>query len=318
MGIGMLFDEALRSENGHGYFNLPYRLSANGLIDETVFSVYLDDINSQTSSLLFGGIDTDKYDGELAVFDVPPTADGLVEYLVYITSMSIIGSEGNSTSLDVPGQSSGGTSALLDTGSTAMSLPISIVRDIYEQFQVEVSNVGPVVPCSLANSGAKFSFGLGGSSGPTITVPIAEVVRKTNLINNPNIGTIILGASGGFLPSDLTSFFSLFGSSLASLGTDLPTRLMGPDYTEKCKYIDCGEPTLDVSVRTVRMVMRTDAVEHGYGSRCCDYHVQHGRRPFLPTVHLSSLQSVGECTSRIDQSSLHQRSWTGTIYTSVD
>jgi len=221
MGLGMLLDEALRSENAQGYFNLPYRLTAEHIINEAVFSVYLDDISSSTSTLLFGGIDTTKYTGPLAVFDVTPGPYGLIEYSLPVTAMTLVGSAGNSTSLSM--SSSSGFSALLDTGSTAMSLPASLVEQIYNAYPIAETNAGPIVNCGLGSSGEKIAFQFGGSSGPTLTVSLAEIVRKSDLIENPDVCFFdIYPASQGeqsvLGDSFLRSVYAVFDPSNAQIG----------------------------------------------------------------------------------------------------
>ncbi|PRP84186.1 tripeptidyl-peptidase 1-like [Planoprotostelium fungivorum] len=102
----------------------------------------------------------------------------------------------------------------------------------------------PVSPRWIAPLNPIISAPSSGSVGPDDLQKLYGVPDK--LINNSNIGTMVLGYRGGYLPEDLFNFFQHFNSSLASTGYNFPAKKMGPDYTTLCRSIDCGEPTLDM------------------------------------------------------------------------
>lgn len=71
-GIGYPSNEASYVNNlGNGdqfqYDNLPIRLAKDGFINTPAYSLYLDSLQSQTDSLLFGAVDTSKFTGGLAL-----------------------------------------------------------------------------------------------------------------------------------------------------------------------------------------------------------------------------------------------------------
>ena len=67
---------------------------------------------------------------------------------------------------------------ILDSGTTITYVPDSILRPIMSGVGA-VNNAqlgGPVVPCSLGASPSTLNFGFGGNGGPTIHVPMNEMV----------------------------------------------------------------------------------------------------------------------------------------------
>lgn len=78
--------------------------------------------------------------------------------------------QNSQTNLNIP--------VILDCGSTDTYLPDAIAQPILSGVgAVPDDTLGFVVPCSLGNDGATFSFTFGGSGGPVITVGISEFVR---------------------------------------------------------------------------------------------------------------------------------------------
>jgi len=94
---------------------------------------------------------------------------------VTLTSVSFTDETGAVTQLSPEGYSQ---AALLDSGTSATLL----TNDIYSAIAIGFGAVGvddegdTAVPCSYANSNASFSYQFGGSDGPTITVPVSQVV----------------------------------------------------------------------------------------------------------------------------------------------
>ncbi|PRP77287.1 tripeptidyl-peptidase 1-like [Planoprotostelium fungivorum] len=66
------------------------------------------------------------------------------------------------------------------------------------------------------------------------------------LIQNSSQSQVILSASSGYIPSDLSKFFQVTGSALNVLGLNYPLVLKGPNQTADCLHQDCGESTLDL------------------------------------------------------------------------
>lgn len=70
-------------------------------------------------------------------------------------------------------------SAILDSGTTGTVLPTDLA-DTFLKFFGAVTDVNvpqPLVSCDLANSNAQFVYQFGGSSGPKISVPVADLIE---------------------------------------------------------------------------------------------------------------------------------------------
>jgi hypothetical protein len=139
MGLGYSLNEATR----HLYPNIPEVLADAGVINSRLYSVYLNDEGATSGSILFGGIDTSKYTGTLQTVDILPDAQvgGIDQFITTVTALKA----------DVGGKSrtvfSGGSPGaaayfsnnpslpvLLDTGSSAWSVPQNVYAAIVENF----------------------------------------------------------------------------------------------------------------------------------------------------------------------------------------
>ena len=126
-----------------------------------------------TGSILFGGVDTAKYHGDLIALPVQATNGSYTDFTVALSSVSVLDCSGavqfSQTNLALP--------VILDSGTTDAYLPDNVVNPILGGVGVINDNeYGPIVPCDVANSPATMSFVFGGSGGPNISVGIGEFV----------------------------------------------------------------------------------------------------------------------------------------------
>lgn len=174
MGIGYDADESIASTDPDSiYPNIISQMKAQGFIKTLSYSLWLNDLNSLTGSILFGGVDTAKYHGNLVVLPVQGTNGTYKDFTVALSSVSVLDCSGAvqfaQTDLALP--------AILDSGTTDAYLPDSVVNPILGGVGViNDEDYGSIVPCSLANSPATISFGFGGNGGQTISVGIGEFV----------------------------------------------------------------------------------------------------------------------------------------------
>jgi len=126
-------------------------------------------------SILFGGVDTAKFHSSLIVLPVQKSSsDSYTDFTVALSSVSLTDASGkvafSQTSLTLP--------VILDSGTTATYLPDSVVNPIISGAgAINDPDLGLIVPCSLGSSPANFSFGFGGTGGPSIDVPFGEFVN---------------------------------------------------------------------------------------------------------------------------------------------
>ncbi|EPS35240.1 hypothetical protein H072_11415 [Dactylellina haptotyla CBS 200.50] len=175
MGVGFQADQASVSPGGMGqYPNLLSEMVAAGLINSNAFSLWLDDLNSDTGSMIFGGIDTARFMGNLTSIPIEK-APGQAEPLAFaIPLTSVAFSNGNShynfTSKYLP------ATVILDSGSSLTFLPHSIAWSIANQTGAKISHdLGLfIVDCDYptSNSYVKYTF----SYVLNIRVPLSELI----------------------------------------------------------------------------------------------------------------------------------------------
>jgi hypothetical protein len=169
LGIGYPSREAqVVLEGAQPYANLPQLMVDQGLIRSKAYSLWLNDLSASTGSILFGGVNTEKYVGQLATLpiQVRPGQPEAEEFFLTLTG------------IEYGDRALGGDRAdavLLDSGSSLIYLPDDLTLEIYNTVDATIDprRGVAVVPCSSANlkETLKFSF-----SGVTISVDMTELV----------------------------------------------------------------------------------------------------------------------------------------------
>jgi hypothetical protein len=174
LGIGYQINEVQVGRAGKAaYNNLPAQMVADGLIQSNAYSLWLNDLDASTGSILFGGVDTAQYTGSLQTLPVQKEEGYFAEFLITLTEVAI----GNTVIASNQAQA-----VLLDSGSSLTYLPNAITEAIYEQVdaQYDSSEGAAYVPCSLANNSTTIDFTF---SSPTISVPMNELVIAVSASN---------------------------------------------------------------------------------------------------------------------------------------
>lgn len=204
VGVGYKTDEAIVSDEeslSAAYDNLPIVMVSEGLINTNAYSLWLNDLDSSTGSLLFGGIDTAKYHGDLTRISIYKDSNTGVftSFIVALTSVEATSSSGADalTSTGFP------VAAVLDSGTTLSYLPQDLAEEIWTEtgavYNAEAG--GALIPCSMASSGGYFSFGFGGPSGAVINVTMDELVLDLS-----TSGSAPTFASGKYAGQDACEF----------------------------------------------------------------------------------------------------------------
>lgn len=159
-------------ERQNKYNNFPLALVDAGYINSPAFSLYLNDLHASKGQILFGGVDTSKYIGELQ--SVPMIAtDGIYYSLaIALTGLSLTKGSGKASSYS---SSQFPLLTTLDCGSTFVVLPEAISKGIYNDLDVtynSTSNYG-YLPCSTKNEAWNLTYAF---SGIDISIPISELV----------------------------------------------------------------------------------------------------------------------------------------------
>lgn len=167
LGIGYTANEvqvgrALKSP----YDNLPAKMKSAGKINSNAYSLWLNDLDSNTGSILFGGVDTDQFEGELKTLPIQKEGSIYAEFLITMTGL-YMDNDAVATGQALP--------VLLDSGSSLTYLPNSMVQTIYDKVSAryESSDGAAYIACSQAKSSLNLRFNF---SEPVITVAMNELV----------------------------------------------------------------------------------------------------------------------------------------------
>lgn len=172
LGIGYASNEVQSGQNGDpAYNNLPKAMVEGGIIKSNAYSLWLNDLDANTGSILFGGVNTAKYHGALETIPIQKLGNSYSEFIIALTAVAVSTSSKthNYSSSSLP------VGVLLDSGSSLTYLPDGIVQDIYQDLgvQYDSSNGIGLVPCSLAERDVNVSYTF---SSPTIDVGVNELV----------------------------------------------------------------------------------------------------------------------------------------------
>lgn len=190
MGVGYRNNEAILSEGKPPYPNLVDQMVSQGIIESRTYSLYLNDTDSSTAVILFGGVDFDKFNSPLHTLPINGNATGgISRFLVTLTNVSI--SAPNSKSDITLGPSSAyPLNSLLDSGTSLTYLPSSIAGALAKQFgSTSITPDGlPILPnCNSQNLQGSLNFYF---SGVEIRVPYSELILE---IGKTNSGGLICG-----------------------------------------------------------------------------------------------------------------------------
>lgn len=207
LGIGFELNEAAETI----YSNLVSDMVNQSKINSMAYSLYLNDYYSSTGNILFGGVDTDKFIGDLVTVPILPDAESgnYSSFTVGLTGLSFAFSNGTTYNQSLSSESDS-LSSILDSGTTLTYLPDDIATQLFDAVGAyEYNSLGSslaLVDCGL---NVEFSFQINGNA--TITVPSDELVidafdgttipsevpfASTCLFGIQNIGSSS-GSSGG-------------------------------------------------------------------------------------------------------------------------
>ncbi|KAL8712142.1 MAG: hypothetical protein Q9220_003576 [cf. Caloplaca sp. 1 TL-2023] len=193
-GISFESSEAeVVDDNAQSYTGIVGLMKNEGLISRMAYSLWLNDpgktianwirkfrltsgVDAAAGSILFGGVDSDKFTAPLIGLPIVPQSGR-----TQVSSMNV---EFTSLTLNANGktqtvQDNVVRSAILDSGTTGTVFPNDLATTFYN-FVGAVTDVNvpqPLVACSLANADAQFVYQFGGSSGPKISIPVADLIE---------------------------------------------------------------------------------------------------------------------------------------------
>ncbi|KAK5102046.1 hypothetical protein LTS08_004506 [Lithohypha guttulata] len=183
MGIGFTENESSNTINRDDPFTYPTVLDnmiAQGHINSRSYALWLDDLNdpASTGTILFGGLDIEKYEGSLVSLPIQPDtySGSRTSFTVAWTGLNIdTGSSTSNNQIDFSPSSP--LPVILDSGTTLTYLPDDIVEQIFTGLGVTTDPaIGNIVPCTIAANNYTFIYTFGGPNGAQIRVPLSELL----------------------------------------------------------------------------------------------------------------------------------------------
>ncbi|PHH64002.1 hypothetical protein CDD81_5107 [Ophiocordyceps australis] len=166
MGLGLSSNVAARRP----YPALVDNMVAQGIIDTPVFSLHLDHVDAKAGSILFGGLDLQKFLAKLVSLPLLPDDDSstIRSYAIRLRRLDINGVA--LTALHAR--------AILDSGSTITLLPYTHTRHIHAHYGVRsLPNLNtPLVDCARRTDAPSAALTFHFDAGASIRVPINDMI----------------------------------------------------------------------------------------------------------------------------------------------
>ncbi|PNY24694.1 aspartic-type endopeptidase opsB [Tolypocladium capitatum] len=168
LGIGYPVNEVQVARSGlKAYQNMPARMAADGVIASSAYSLWLNDLDANTGSILFGGVDASRYSGDLVSVPIQQVGGTFLEFFITMTGLDM-GSVAVAQGMAL--------AVLLDSGSSLTYLPNDLTESVYDAVNASYQEVDGVafVPCSLRDSDATMSFRF--SSPAAVEVLVRDMI----------------------------------------------------------------------------------------------------------------------------------------------
>ncbi|KAK2056030.1 eukaryotic aspartyl protease, partial [Colletotrichum caudatum] len=259
--LGLGFTEATTAQRG--YRTILDNMVMQGQIGRKAFSIWLNDLSSAEGTVLFGGIDTEKYIGKLMTL---PLINDYYSGKVTSYSVALTG-----VAVEAPGQKpeemaagSFSPSTVLDSGSTVCLLPDSLTRAVWAKYGVVDAGYG-VVDCAWGGArgdghAIDFEFkGSGSGSGSgggevRVRVPLEEMV-----LDNLG-GSGVAGQLSGLTPFNRSCMFGIQSSATFGVESD-GFALLGDTFLRSA-YVVYDEANRQVGVAQANLnASRSNVVE---------------------------------------------------------
>ncbi|KAF2427117.1 acid protease [Tothia fuscella] len=186
LGVGYAANEAYVSVSGQTYRNVPQLLVSQGKISTPAYSLWLNDLDANTGSILFGGVDTEKYHGELSTLPIIKEGGTYREFVIGLSSLTA-GGQSVFNNAPIP--------VLLDSGSSLSYLPNNYAQSVFSIFRAKFDDQSgaAVVSCDLLTSSATVDFSF---SGVIIKVPMNELVLIDGYLRGRPVCILGISAAG--------------------------------------------------------------------------------------------------------------------------
>ncbi|KAJ5722627.1 hypothetical protein N7488_000662 [Penicillium malachiteum] len=169
LGIAYAAGEFAATQDDKQYSNLPEALVSSGAINSAAFSLWLNKFDG-TGNLLFGGVNTARYQGELQTVPMLKVNDEYMTVTIALTDVSLTSSgKTKSYSKGLP------LAVTLDNGSAFITLPEDLLEPIFKKLGAGYNATSgfSYIPCSMSTSDTNVTFSF---SGAEVNIPVSELV----------------------------------------------------------------------------------------------------------------------------------------------
>ncbi|KAK2628499.1 hypothetical protein QTJ16_001602 [Diplocarpon rosae] len=194
LGLGYEISQVQAKAGKDTYKTLTSRMVEDGLIQSNAFSMWMDNPEMNTGTILFGGVDTAKFTGTLQTVPIQTTRGRIEKLCIALTAVTL----GDTVIMDDEPEP-----AVIDTATANTHLPYHLAHRIYNTVSAKYVHLYNVafVDCSLADDTKTLDFTF---SGAKISVPMNELVFE------------ISDEDRGHLKIEKNSGICYFGISIAS------------------------------------------------------------------------------------------------------
>ncbi|KAK0726761.1 aspartic peptidase domain-containing protein, partial [Lasiosphaeria miniovina] len=159
------------------------RLVSSGKIATPAYSLWLDDADAKSGSLLFGAVDQSKFEGSLVRLDADASNKYQDTFAVSLNAVN--GSTSSGSDMSAIKSNDYPFTVAISPGDTFSYLPSLIASKIMIIAGARYNRtIGRnVISCDAAKSNsAKFAFELGGSGGPVVTSQVSDLILAPGLL----------------------------------------------------------------------------------------------------------------------------------------
>ncbi|KAK1990980.1 acid protease [Colletotrichum falcatum] len=259
--LGLGFTEATTSERE--YPTILDNMVTQGQIGRKAYSIWLNDLSSAEGTVLFGGVDTEKYIGKLTTLPLVEDyySGRVTSYSVALTGVAVE-APGQEEAAELAGGGSFNASTVLDSGSTVCLLPDGVTKAIWARYGVVDAGYG-IVDCEWAGPrggghAVEFEFAGGGGGGGDlrVRVPLEEMVLD-------NLGGVA-GQLEGLTPFGRPCMFGI--QSSATFGVESERFALLGDTFLRSAYVVYDEANRQVGIAQANLnASGSNVVELGAG-----------------------------------------------------
>ncbi|KAI5970229.1 hypothetical protein CANMA_000841 [Candida margitis] len=184
------------AESGSEYENFPLKLKSEGIINKALYSLYLNDVNTSTGSILFGAIDHAKYEGTLETLPVLASDNNSTKHADFKVEVTDVTLNFEDSSKNILNNTTG---AILDSGATLSFLSSDQVDLVGQAIGGNYSEKESIyqVDCSYQDLDSTLDIKFG--KNKTIKIPFHSLIVEDDgkcylgLQTAPESGYILFG-----------------------------------------------------------------------------------------------------------------------------